>query len=385
MLTMKKYIFLTVLAAFSLAATADETMYLIKGDHVVAKYNVSDIDYATFTLPDGVTDNTTADGTLLKKTYISASPVYHGTDADCGHFQIQLSTKGIMEENPPLDLLYLQVSTPVVTDLKNIELAQGTYTLGKPEAIAPFKFYAGKFETVEGQEVAMGTVVVDRPDNATTNYILVTDGSFTVQKEGSQYNLAGMLKLENGNVVEFTYAGPMVVINQSNEQPPVDEVPLPESTLTEDYTFTPLPGEVYVTTYHKLFADVPNLDYHWLMIYGDTSYANCLDVALVVDAEKHPGVLLPKGTYPVFNRYDGSLATTDLGTCPAFEVLTAEVRAKYGCWLTLDYLTAAPLIAGEVEVLEDITSWNDIKIRVRLTDNAETPHTVTCEYSGKAQ
>lgn len=33
---------------------ADNTMYLIKGDHVVGKYNVDDVDYVSFKLPEGV-------------------------------------------------------------------------------------------------------------------------------------------------------------------------------------------------------------------------------------------------------------------------------------------------------------------------------------------
>lgn len=357
-------------------------MYLIKGDKVVGKYAVADVDYAAFTLPEGVQDLPQGSGVVEDKTYMSASPVYLGTDKDCGHFQIQLSTKPITDENPPLELLYLQISTPLITDLKNIQIAEGTYTLGDAEAIAPFKFYPGILLTEGTQQLAAGTVVVNRPDNATTDYILVTDGALSVKMEGTQYTLSGMLKLENGNIVELAYSGPMVVINQSDEQPPVDEEPLPASALTENYTCTPLPSEAYVTNYKNLFADAPRLDYFMLSLYEDSGYANCLDIALVVDREKHPDVLLPKGNYPVFNRMDGSLASIELGTCPAFIVKTETLIANYGCWLTLGYTDKAPLINGYVEVLEDVTSWNNVKIRATLTDNAETPHTVTCEYAG---
>lgn len=56
---MKKNIFITAaLALASLSASAQsETMYLVKGDRVVGKYNVEDVDYATFTLPQDVTDS----------------------------------------------------------------------------------------------------------------------------------------------------------------------------------------------------------------------------------------------------------------------------------------------------------------------------------------
>lgn len=51
-----------ILAALVMAATATATaqhdnMYLIKGSHVVGKYNVDDVDYVSFTLPEGVTEN----------------------------------------------------------------------------------------------------------------------------------------------------------------------------------------------------------------------------------------------------------------------------------------------------------------------------------------
>ena len=137
-----------------------------------------------------------------------------------------------------------------------------------------------------------------------------------------------------------------------------------------------------MTNYKKLFADLPNLDYYMFSLYGDANYENCLDVAVVVDRVAYPDVLLPKGVYKVFSRTDGSLSTLKFGACPAFEVMGDQAKGTYGCWLTLGYSTKAPLVSGEVEILEDVVSWNDVKMRVKLYDNASTPHTVTCEFSG---
>lgn len=380
---MKKYILLTALAAVALAGSAQETMYLIKGNQVVAKYNVADVDYAAFKLPEGVTD-ITGEGQVLSKTYISASPVYHGTLDGCGSFQIQFSTKDIMNENPPLDFMYLDITTPLVTDIKDIQIAEGTYTLGAADKIEPFKFYPGVHVTSDGQELPAGSLTFQRPDLTGENdvYTFITDGSFSVNRDGSQYTFTGMLKLADGNVLEFKYDGPMVVINQSDEKPSADDLPLPASGLTENYAFTPLAAESYVTNYKKLFADFPNLDYYRFMLYEDADYNNCLDVALVVDRVAYPDVLLPKGTYKVFSRTDGSLSTLEFGACPAFEVMGDQAIGTYGCWLTLDYSTRAPLVSGEVEILEDVVSWNEVKMRVKLYDNASTPHTVTCDFSG---
>lgn len=56
---MKKIILASILAAATMPAIAQQQqdMYLIKDDHVVAKYNVDDVDYVSFSLPEGVTDS----------------------------------------------------------------------------------------------------------------------------------------------------------------------------------------------------------------------------------------------------------------------------------------------------------------------------------------
>lgn len=53
---MIKRILLTLMLVAGMAATgmAQETMYLIKGDKVVAKYGIDDVDYVSFKLPEGV-------------------------------------------------------------------------------------------------------------------------------------------------------------------------------------------------------------------------------------------------------------------------------------------------------------------------------------------
>lgn len=56
----KKSIIAAVMTVATLGAAAQQghdTMYLVKGDRVVGKYNVEDVDYATFSLPEGVADD----------------------------------------------------------------------------------------------------------------------------------------------------------------------------------------------------------------------------------------------------------------------------------------------------------------------------------------
>lgn len=55
---MIKNLLTPVLLTAAVGASAQhDTMYLIKGDRVVGKYAVEDVDYATFTLPDNVSDD----------------------------------------------------------------------------------------------------------------------------------------------------------------------------------------------------------------------------------------------------------------------------------------------------------------------------------------
>ncbi|MCM1067090.1 MAG: hypothetical protein NC418_05915 [Muribaculaceae bacterium] len=58
-------------AAFGAMAESHDTMYLIKGDHVVGKYNVDDVDYASFTLPEGISD----DNIFLKLDHVGKNTV----------------------------------------------------------------------------------------------------------------------------------------------------------------------------------------------------------------------------------------------------------------------------------------------------------------------
>lgn len=54
----KQLISAALIAATALGAAAQhDTMYLVKGDRVVGKYGVDEVDYMSFTLPQGVIDN----------------------------------------------------------------------------------------------------------------------------------------------------------------------------------------------------------------------------------------------------------------------------------------------------------------------------------------
>ena len=84
---------------------AQENMYLIKGNQVVAKYNVDDVDYVSFSLPEGVTESafninidevTKNSFTYTIKTLSPNKQYIHsffGKDACRHHFNVVLQHK----------------------------------------------------------------------------------------------------------------------------------------------------------------------------------------------------------------------------------------------------------------------------------------------------
>ncbi len=374
---LKKILVTAIVAACALGSLAEETLYLIKGDRVVAKYNVEDVDYAAFELPAGVQDLQPA---FQEGQFISALGVYYGTTDEIADFQIQLSTRQVSDENVPVQLLYLQFMAPAA-DYKNLHLNEGTYTLGSSDVRKPFTFYAGiREQTPQGEGVG-GSLLLDKPNPETIIATLVTGGQFNIAESDNGYAISGILKLENGSVIEFNYDGPCVIDNQSDEKDPADEIPVPESKLTSDVEI-PAIAEAYAVAWPRFFADNPQFDYIYMLLYGDAvNYSQQLQIGLIVDRDKHPGVILPKGKYPVIERTAAAMESADLATMPAFRVKGETSLADYGCWYAPEY-ELNPLVAGEVEVLEDCVDLNDVKIRVSLRDNAAEPHTVTASFDG---
>lgn len=378
---MFKNLFISALvAAAAIAAPAQETLYLIKGNKVVAKYSINDVDYASFKLPDGVQDLDPADDpTVTNITYLGATGSYFGTTDGVANFQIQLSSGDVGDESFPRSMLYLQFMSNAA-DYNNLKFEDGTYTPGDNKTLEPFKFHPGISETVDGQVGIGGTfnVILHTGDDVVTE--LVESGSFTITTIDNGYKLAGVLVLDNANVINFNYQGAIMISNESDEKDAADELPLPESTMTGDVEFTAKAGEVYANVWSKFFHDEPRFDYVNLQIYGDNNYERCLQLGLIVDTEKSGGVKLPKGTYPIIKRTASEFAAHDMAALPAWAVASETTNfAPYGCWYITNYDKYSPLLTGEVEVLED-SDLNSMNIRVTLSD--PDGHKITCTYNG---
>lgn len=375
----KKLAAAALIAASFAGVSAQETLYLVKGNEVVAKYSVDDVDYACFTLPAGVTDNTGSTTIEWK----SATANYYGTENDSySVFQLRLSNTDVWDESFPQRQLYLQFTGPAA-DYRDLHLFEGTYSLGNADNPEPYKYYPGVYQSTPMGEGVAGCFIMDLNGPDDYQATLITSGSFDIKLNDNIYTISGLMKDENDKVVEFVYEGRILISNQSSEKDPAEELPIPASSLTGDVDFTALPSDSYYVLYDNgsMFADNPNLDYIGLWLYGDVNYASLLEVALVVDRRKYPDVTLPKGKYPIVKREGDNYLTVQLGAVPAFKVKGEANIASYGCWISEDYVES-PLVAGEVEVLED-TDLKTVNVKVTLYDNADPAHKVTCNYNGK--
>ncbi len=372
---------LFISAAVALAATAapaQETLYLIKGNKVIAKYSTAEVEYATFKLPAGVEDIDDTP-TIQTLNFLGGTGSYFGTTDNVANFQIQLSTGAVGDESFPRTMLYLQFMSNAA-DYNDLKFEEGTYTIGDGATLDPFKFHPGISETNNGEEGIGGTFYIDMQsgDNATTH--LVTDGTFTIKKTASGYKIAGILVEENGSVLNFNYEGAIAISNESDEKDPADELPLPESQLTADFTFNALQGEAYVNIWNSFFADEPRFDYLNFQIYGDSNYETCLQLGIIVDPSKTDGVKLPKGKYQLIKRTAANFAANDYAALPAWAVQSETTTfAPYGCWYITDYATHSPLTSGEIEVLED----SDLKtINITFTLKDPKGNTLSGSYNG---
>lgn len=380
---MFKKIFAASLAAvLTLGASAQEKLYLVKDNEVVAKYNVADVDYVTFNLPSDVIDDTDSQPGIINRTYKSAMGIYFGTTDDVADYQIQLSSRGIADENIPVDFLYLQLMGPAA-DFHDLYLPEGTYTVQQGEARKAFTYYAGVRQNSSQGTMIGGTLILDRPTAESQITNLVEGGTFTVTKDGNAYKIAGILKLENGSVLEFNYSGSCVIDNQSDEKDPAEEVSLPESSLTEDMEFPTF--DVYWSTFGKLWADAQDRVYNYLWFY-DSNYEECLEVGFFVDAALCPDgkFFIPKGKYQVVKKGSTAFNSDQAGALYPFGVMSDTGVARYGCWMVTNYADASPLVAGEVELLEDYDGSGMLNIKINLQDNAQNPHTVSGSYNGVA-
>lgn len=314
-------------------------------------------------------------GSFLKRDETSNTALY----------VIDFSTNELNDETTmPMSHLYVTLTGKNENiDLRNLKIPTGTFTVGDSNNPESGKFYPGfKNENGEAANTFLGTL---KTASDQTEVNLVKDGTVTITAaENSQYEVSVSLVYENGNHLEGTYKGSIVVDNNSDEIPVAEMLELPETDLTQDVTVNYEAAKQYgsITDFGNARFGISNRNELFLSLYTDESYADCVDIYLLVNTDKYSDKL-PVGKYPVISEISGKqIMSHDLCAEPAWRAKSASgARTDLGTWYTWNYGFKAPLVSGEVEVLESAADGKSAHLKFTLKD--AKGHTVTGEFNGK--
>ncbi len=316
-------------------------------------------------------------------TYIDAMAIYYGTNKQGGFstFQIQLSTKSLVSIDLPLHYCFLQLNANPVTDIENLKLEAGEYTLLTSQQESPMTFYP----TTDMGDGYGGSMIYELTQTQEEVIGAIVDGKVTIETVGEGYLIFGNLKLANNREINFSYSGGVIVRDQSGEnQTPADEVEIPISTLTHDVVFKPSPRECYYALYPSYFQDYPNFDFVMIQLCKDNTYKESLMISLLIDRTKFPEDRIPAGKYFVMNRSEQEWQSVSLATLESFRISTdVDPYIEIGSMYQTDYTTFHSLIGGEVEVKSFNPESEEIDMTWALKTNGEKQVTVSGSYKGK--
>lgn len=243
---MIKKLFFTVMMAVCMAVTgmAQENVYLIKGNQVVAKYGVDEVDYVSFKLPEGVTENQILINVdEVGKNYFTYTVKTLSSDKQYVHTFIQKSMVDIYmltyygtmsdEADPELLKMYLK------NQLYNGYLGKGTrsYTIqdGESDGYSDFEVIAGQsYFVVAGEYDAIAddlgeelnyTTITTQPAGSSAETVTVTYAGINERNEamfsftassgvtkiltmyGTKASLESFINVYGFDFTVFTYSG----------------------------------------------------------------------------------------------------------------------------------------------------------------------------------
>lgn len=337
-----------------------------------------------------VTMNFTTTFNKKNLTFKSASGsfVHRDEATNTALYVIKFSTNDLNDETTmPMSNLYVTLTGKNENiDLRKLKIPTGTFTVGDLENPKDGNFYPG---TMNENKEAGNTFVASlktAADKVETD--LVKDGTITITElENSQYEVGVNFVYEDGTHLEATYKGSLVVDNNSGEIPEASLLPLPESSMEGDMTVTFNSRKQYgmVTNYGNARFGIRNRKELFFSLYTDDSYAECVDMYLLINTDKYSEAL-PVGKYPVIPEINWKNITgNDLCAEPAWRVADANGRqVDLGTWYTWGGFGStqkkAPFTGGEIEVVKSDEKLKDVEIKFSLKD--AKGHTLTGVYKG---
>lgn len=322
----------------------------------------------------------------IRKTFLSAIGSFENRNIETGtaiytiDFSTdEFSTDGSTEHFPTSHLYVTLTGDANTVDLASLSIPTGTYTLGDSNAPVVGKFYAGDIQNGEPFNTFL-TTQEEKNGDTTTN--LISNGTLTITAaEGKgKYKVELNFVDENGGKIEGTYEGSIAMNNNSEELPPSEELPLPESTLTNDITLTI--AEAYYSDFGTDRYGYKGRKEMYLQLYTSSNYDEYIDLYLLTDNTKYENQILPVGIYPLYKWNE--FTTPGLSAISGFHVKSSSVPDTWmGCNYAYESGTHhVALTDGEVEIISYDTSTGEVSLKFTLKDNAAQPHTVSGSYKG---
>lgn len=196
----------TLLTALGLAAAiiipiaAEATIYLMKGEKIVATYPDDAVDYITFDDPS--TPDIPDEYDVDTRSYFLNSNYYGDTQAESGYnYAVQFMDLPADDKgNIPVDAVYysLLIKGPEATDKKSPFIPEGTYSLGEAGS--------GEFIILSGES----SLVVDRGQR---NHF--KQGWLKVEKNASKWKYEFTAVADNDKTYHSVFDGTPNAFNQS--------------------------------------------------------------------------------------------------------------------------------------------------------------------------
>ena len=254
------------------------------------------------------------------------------------------------------DIVCLDFNTTVASNPDLPTLADGTYTAADTQDDFTIN--------IDGE-----SYVVKYTNSVSSEYEVI-GGTATVSHSGANTVITAQLELENGEIYEFEYTGPVAIYNRSGEGQ--------MSNLSGDVTLNDLTQGVAMY-YGEAFTETS--DHYILVLAGkdfdlETNYGESASVMLGLNVTPGSTTGVPSGTYTVIDAMDAD--DYEPNTCLS-GVYDPTYGGFFGTWYfnTLSALEASAQ-SGTVEV----TNNGDGNYTIKFNLKDGYGHKITGEYTG---
>ncbi len=244
-----------------------------------------------------------------------------------------------LTSNPNGDGLFIYLQLNTGTTNEN-EIVSGTYNVNNSSQANKFTFDPGAWRTDSQGDYLVGSYVGKYKGSQTLKYP-ITNGKFTVSRNGNYYNVSGAI-VADGQQYDISYQGQISLTDMV--------VPLPE-TLTH--------GEIW---YHGNVSGKNVKLYSIRLGANDVKISNFSGNGDALQIEIYTPItattIIPDGTYPV--KVDQVQAYTAIDG-----YYDADSKADYGTW----YYTADALSVNQGFVKTQYMTGSTYKLDFNFTDD----------------